>query len=242
MNAVRRTAPSAARGRASSGRPGGNAPAAAGFTLIEVLLATVLLAAGLALAFATLGAATATVQRGEALARDNERMRAVEGFLRQRLTGVKAMAFAFDQSSGLPVRFVGEPQRMRFVADLPNYLGHGGPYLHELAVAGNGQDVRLLLWLQVMQAGLGFGEDPSADGQPRPPEPLAEGLQAVRFRYRALDADGGLGPWQERWRTPESLPLQIEVAVRDAQGRDWPPLVVALPLAGSTTSAIGEAQ
>ena len=38
---------------------------ARGFTLIEVLLATVLLAAGLALAFATLRASTATAQRGE---------------------------------------------------------------------------------------------------------------------------------------------------------------------------------
>src|SRR5690606_9569616 len=35
-----------------------------GFTLIEVLLATALLALGLALAFATLRAATATVERG----------------------------------------------------------------------------------------------------------------------------------------------------------------------------------
>ena len=40
---------------------------AGGFTLIEVLLATVLLAAGLALALTTLRAATVTVERGEAL-------------------------------------------------------------------------------------------------------------------------------------------------------------------------------
>jgi general secretion pathway protein J len=53
-----------------------------GFTLIEVLLATVLLAAGLALAFATLRSATAMVQRGESIAQRNERIRAVEGFLR----------------------------------------------------------------------------------------------------------------------------------------------------------------
>ena len=39
-----------------------------GFTLIEILLATALLAAGLALAFATLRAAGATAERGEALA------------------------------------------------------------------------------------------------------------------------------------------------------------------------------
>jgi len=31
------------------------------------------------------------------------------------------------------------------------------------------------------------------------------------------------------------LPLQVEITLRDADGRDWPPLLVALPLAGSYT-------
>jgi general secretion pathway protein J len=48
-----------------------------GFTLLEILMSMTLLAAGLALGFATLRAATATVQRGEALADRTERMRAV---------------------------------------------------------------------------------------------------------------------------------------------------------------------
>ena len=47
---------------------------ASGFTLIEVLLATVLLAAGLALAFATLRSSTALVGRGESMAQRNEHM------------------------------------------------------------------------------------------------------------------------------------------------------------------------
>ena len=34
-------------------------------------------------------------------------------------------------ASALPQRFIGEPDRMRFVADLPDYLGRGGPYLHD---------------------------------------------------------------------------------------------------------------
>ena len=50
------------------------AAGAQGFTLIEVLLATVLLAAGLAIAFSTLGAAPQVTRRGEALAERNERI------------------------------------------------------------------------------------------------------------------------------------------------------------------------
>lgn len=201
-----------------------------GFTLIEVLLATTLLAAGLALAFATLRAATAIANRGEALAQRSEHMRAVEGFLRHRLAATQPIAFALDQDSGLASRFTGDDQHMRFVADLPDYLGRGGPYLHELAIERDGNHARLTLALTMVLAGETVDEP-----QARPPEILADDLGAARFRYRALDADNKLGEWTDKWETGEALPLQVEITLRDADGRDWPPLLVALPLAGSFT-------
>lgn len=219
--------------------PGGGAPRigrgrAAGFTLVEVLLATVLLAAGLALAFATLSAATGAASRGEAMAERNERMRAVEGFLRRRVAAARPVPFAMDEDTLLPTRFVGEPDRMRFVADLPDYLGRGGPYLHDFRIEGEGAEVRLVLTLNIVLAGQTI-EDP----EPRPPEPLADDLQQARFRYRGLDAEGALGEWQQRWTTIERLPLLVEVTMSDAEGRAWPPLVVALPLAGATIDGGG---
>lgn len=202
--------------------------AARGFTLLEVLLATVLLASALALAFATLRAASASATRGELIAQRNERMRAVEGFLRARLMASRPSPFGFDKDTGLPQRFLGEPQRMRFVADLPDYLGRGGPYLHELTVERDGERLRLNVALTMV-----LGGQPVAEQPPRPPEMLADRMRAVRFRYRGLDADNKLGPWQDQWATPDALPLEIEVDLQDAEGRDWPPLVVAPPLAGS---------
>lgn len=209
--------------------------AAAGFTLVEVLLATVLLAAGLALAFATLTSATQVVGRGEALAERSERMRAVEGFLRRRVTGARPASFGLDEDTLLPQRFIGEPDRMRFVADLPDYLGHGGPYLHDFRIIedGDGAGVRMVLALDVVQSGRTV-TDPDA----RPPERLADKLRSARFRYRGIDADGALGDWQERWATIEQLPLMVEVTLVDDDGRAWPPLVVALPMAGAT-AAVG---
>ena len=214
---------------ASSARRGAPASrAATGFTLIEVLLATVLLASGLAIAFATLRAATDTATRGETLAARSERMRAVEGFLRARLTATRPIPFGFDQERGVAIRFLGEPDRMRFVADLPDYLGRGGPYLHDVSVVRDGEGLRLQVALAMVLGGEVVQESPA-----RGPELLADGLRAVRFRYRALDAEGRLGPWQERWQTSDALPLQVEVTAIPADGRAWPPLVVALPLAGS---------
>ena len=202
-------------------------PRARGFTLVEVLLATVLLAAGLALAFATLVAATRTATRGEAMAEHSERLRAVEGFMRRRLSAARPVAFGFDQASALPQRFIGERDRMRFVADLPDYLGRGGPYLHDFTVEEADGAARITLGLDMVQ-GAGVVEEP-----PRPPEVLVEGLDRASFRYRAMDAEGRLGEWSERWETMEQLPLLVEVTLHDADGRAWPPLVVRLPLAAA---------
>lgn len=202
---------------------------AAGFTLIEVLLATALLASGLALGFATLRAATATVERGEAMAARSERMRAVEGFLRRRLAAAQAIAFGQDPDNGGALRFIGEPDRIRFVADLPSYLGRGGPHLHDIAVYGQGDDTALAVSFAMVLAGETIEED-----RPREPEPLVEGLTGLRILYRGLDDENGLTDWLDAWESSETLPLQVSIEIESAGGGAWPPLVVALPQAGTT--------
>jgi hypothetical protein len=117
-----------------------------------VLLATVLLAAGLALAFATLGAATRTAQRGEAIAERSERIRAVEGFLRRRIAATRAVPFAFDSATSLPQRLSASPiacassptcRTISAAASVPARLygrigGHRRPH-HPRAGAGAGR-------------------------------------------------------------------------------------------------------
>ena len=203
-----------------------------GFTLIEVLLATALLAAVLALGFATLSAATATVRRGELMAHDNERMRAVASFLRTRIGSARAIGFALDEHSGGTIRFIGAPDRIRFVADLPDYLGRGGPYLHDLSVAeaSSGKARLQIAFAQVQNS------TQVAETAPRPPEVLADGLSGVQFRYRALDATGQLGEWQDKWTDPGRLPLQVSVRIAPVGAKAWPDLVISLPVsAGGTT-------
>lgn len=196
---------------------------AAGFTLMEVLLATSLLAAALALAFGILRAAGATVARGEAMAERNERIRAVSAFLRDRIGRTQGLVFGFDAGSGRSLRFVGDPQAMRFVADVPAYFDRGGPRLHELQVRG-GQTRRLEVAFRQLRAG-------QALPAMYPPETLAAELAEVRFAYRTLAPDGRPGPWQDTWTTPDALPPQVRVRIRDAQG-PWPDMVVALVRAG----------
>ncbi len=193
---------------------------ARGFTLIEVLLALMLLAAGLALAFATLRASTAMVERGEQRAQRNERTRAVEGFLRQHLGSALPVVFATEPSTFRQSRFLGEPDRIRFVANLPPYLGRGGPYLYDIAADDQG---RLVARFSMVQAGQTVAEPRAIR-----PELLADDLRLVRFRYRGIDAQGQLGEWQPAWRTGELLPLQVAMEVEGDDGVRWPELIVHL--------------
>jgi len=212
----------------------------AGFTLIEVLLATMLLAAGLALGFATVRAAGAAAERGEAMAARNERMRAVSEFLRSRIGGAQGIVFNLDEASGQAQRFVGDTHDMRFVADLPDYLGRGGPHLHALSLAGRGDAQALQVDFRMVAAGRTIA---SADD--RPPEPLADGLRSVRFSYRANpDPNAGSkqpAPWQPQWSAAEALPQQVRVQITDKQG-PWPDLIVALPQAASYGVAAEQGQ
>ncbi|WP_242112334.1 prepilin-type N-terminal cleavage/methylation domain-containing protein [Luteimonas aquatica] len=199
-----------------------------GFTLIEVLVATMLLAAGLAVAFATVRAASATKQRGEAISEQNERMRAVEGFLRRRIASALVLGFAVDRTTGEQTRFSGAPDRMRFVADLPNYLGRGGPSLHDIRVVDDGGQAKLVISFAPVVGATVAEERPA-----RPPEPMVPDLVAVKMRYRGLNADNQLGEWVEEWETPDRLPVQVSIDIESKAVGRWPRLVVALPQAGN---------
>lgn len=208
----------------------------AGFTLIEILVATVLLAAAMTLAFSTLRAASVTVERAEKMAQRNERMRAVEGFLRKRVGSALPIAYDVVETTGAPQRFLGEREKMLFVADLPAYLGRGGPHLHVIEVVDEpeGDGVRLQVSFAVVLA-----NEVLEERRPRPPELLAGGLRSVRFRYRALDASNRIGEWQDTWEQADRMPLQVSVEIVDGHGDRWPTQVISLPQAASFSGGGG---
>src|SRR3546814_4646458 len=95
---------------------------------------------------------------------------------------------------------------MRVVADLPDYLGRGGPHLHDVELFDDGDSSRLAVSFTVVAAGRAWPEPDS-----RPPDTLASQLSEVHFRYRGLDEENALGEWQEQWESPGVLPLQVSI-------------------------------
>jgi len=200
-----------------------------GFSLLEVLLATTLLATGLTLALATLHAAQLSVERAERISAREEHLRAVSGFLRRRLSTALAVGFAQHPDSGRTLRFIGSPERMAFIAEMPPYLGQAGtsgPTLHEIALHHR-PDGRA--WLGIGLTSVPAGQ-PVADVSPRAPEVLVEDVRAFALRYRSRDLQGQPGEWSDAWEAVDSLPMQVEIAITTDE--EWPLLRVSLPQGG----------
>ena len=204
---------------------------ARGFTLIEVLLATVLLVAGLALAFATL-------RRGQShrRARRGAWPNVASACVRSRAScagaspATRPVAFAFDQGTAVPMRFVGEPDRMRFVADLPDYLGRGGPYLHDFTIEGDGDDTPHHAGAEHGAGRRDHRGERTACRRSCWSKDCARRASATARWTRTVD-------WATGWsvgRPAKRLPLLVEVTLVDRDGRAWPPLVVSLPLAAAS--------
>jgi len=203
-----------------------------GFTLLEMLLATALLAAGLALAFGILqGASRATVS-AETLAAHSDRLRTVQAFLRRQIA--QALPQPLDpQASFESLRLLElSADRVSFVATMPGYLARGGAYLQEfLIVPGRGGAT--LVYVQRLMA-------PGGPLAPeREPEVLLEGLADARFSARGFGPDGRPTAFEPDWQRIGQLPNEVRLEARFAERRfHFPTLIV--PLRYSLSGVVGQ--
>lgn len=204
---------------------------ARGFSLFEVLLATALLATGLALAFAALGNATRATAAAEEGARRAERLRAVQAFMRRQLEGAMALPVEAPAPGRDLVVFEASPERLSFVAPMPGYLSQGGPHVNTFELVRGAGGMRLEFRHALLAPEGPVGSD-------RPPEVLLEGLAEASFDVRALGPDGLPLPWQADWDNTAEVPRLVRLRARftDPRAR-WPELVVA-PRVGQTALAV----
>lgn len=204
---------------------------ARGFSLVEVMLATALLAAGLALAFAALRNATQATTAAEEGARRAERLRAVQAFLRRQLEGAMALPVEAPAPGRDLVVFEASAERLRFVAPMPGYLSRGGPHVNTFELVRGAGGLRL-----EFRHALLAPEGPVESD--RPPEVLLEGLAEAAFDVRALGPDGLPQPWQSDWENTAEVPRLVRLRARFEEPRArWPDLVVA-PRIGQTALAV----
>jgi general secretion pathway protein J len=204
---------------------------AAGFTLLEVLGALMLLALLLLGVYSGVRSATHTVQSGTLKIEQLDEVRSAQMFLRRELEQAMTQALSRDDN-GNNVYFVGSSNEMRFVAPLPGYLGVAGPQIVDVKLVADGdKGKQLVASLAVL---------PPDGSKPKPlgdPQVLLDGIVDGGFSYRGLNQQGQPMDWQSDWNYTGNMPNVVSVKLALQNGREWP--LLSAPLRVNAAAAQG---
>lgn len=203
-------------------------PPVRGFTLIEVMLAILLLAVLLATAYGGIRSAVKSMHAGEALIDRVNRVRVAQEFIRRQISRALPLPFGQEEGTGMNFMFQGEGDFMRFVAPMPGYLSRGGSYVQTLELT-NTRNGKQLLFFHSMLNGYDAKKLRSDD-----PDPvvLMDQIDSGGFEYRKLDAEGKLEDWSDDWEDSSITPVMVRIhlKMRPEALVDWPDMEIPLVL------------
>jgi len=207
---------------------------AAGFTLLEVLLAIVLLALLLAGAYGSIHAARRAMSSGEQVIERTNRLRVAQEFIRHQLTRTLPLSFGQDKSTGNNYVFEGKRDSLRFIAPMPGYLSNGGAYVQTLDLERVQGGMQLIFAHQMLN---GFDLDNPRKDEDNEPVVLIDQIREGKFEFRHLEADGKLSDWKDKWEDTAQLPLMVrlDLTMTDDSRLIWPTMDIPL-LLGSGAS------
>jgi general secretion pathway protein J len=198
----------------------------AGFTLLELLIALVLLAAIAAVLVAAIASArqalVAVDRRGAQAA-----VPAVQGVLRRLIREARP-----GPQLPLPPEaaraFIGEPNRLSFVSSFVPQGQYGGLWRYEVFLASAGASSGRLVIDQQLRSPPATSMAP---GEAR--IVLLDGVAALRVRYFGALGQDSPPTWHDSWSHPAGLPLLVSLDLTFSQGdrRQWVTLVTGPALA-----------
>ena len=201
--------------------------AEAGFTLVELLIALTLLTVIASLLVNAVGSARQALNVVDRRVTQAS-VPAVQSVLRRLLVEARANSDATQRAD--PDRaFIGELNKLSFVSSFVPQGQYGGLWRYQIALDASeraGESSALVLTQQLVRPAS------SAAGPPLRTVVLKE-VRALRVRYFGAEDKDSAPQWQDVWRHPSRLPrlVSVDVTVARPDGRQWPPLMVALPLA-----------
>ncbi|MFT5444991.1 MAG: general secretion pathway protein J [Gammaproteobacteria bacterium] len=190
-----------------------------GFTLIEVVVSIALFALLMGVVYSGFSTAVRAYDAAESRVGKIERMRVISAFIRRSVSGAQALALANRDKWAL--QFEGEGDRIRYVADLPGYVGISG--LHEivLELEPSGDQRDLVMRRRV----LSMGRDGQVQGD-FDTRVLAEGIEIFSLRFYGANEGAAEPTWQDSWQSVKHMPLLVELSVTASGEPPWPLLQV----------------
>ena len=193
-----------------------------GFTLIEIVLAMVLLSTMMLLLYSGISFALRSWDAADAGGRATADRRIGENFLRRELTELFPMRW--KDATTVKVAFAGEAQRLRFVSQRPVGATLGGLSLVSVEVEGDARRrERHLVMRRAMpdDEAVDFGPLDKAEK----PTVIVANVDSVNFSYFGAENDFAESKWQDTWPYPNRIPQMIRVRVKSDDGAQLPEMV-----------------
>lgn len=212
-------------------------PRAAGFTLLEMLVAIMLAAILLGLSYSGLRAGIKSSTAGEQAINETNRLRVAQEFLRRVVA--RALPLTYEQSDrGDRKVFEGEAELLKFVAPMPGYLGRGGAYVQQVEIASGPNGQELLFSHRLLN---GFDPDEAMADDDNPAVVLIDGLENAKFEFKGFDEQGKIdkqwqGEWEKSFQTPQMV--RLKARFKKTGPLTFPDLVITLAIDPSATQGL----
>ena len=195
-----------------------------GFTLLEMMVAMVVLAMIVTTAFGALRLGERSWEAGLAHATETETLRTVAGLLQRQFNQILPIAWTGDRKN---IAFSGARDQLRFIAPAPHHHGATGLFEFTLVLEPHEHDARLVLYYQL--------HDPDRNGlrpldSDRQQVVLVEELESATFAYYGSPVAADPPEWHSQWsKDAEAFPQLVRARFSTGEGqRQWPELLLAL--------------
>ena len=197
----------------------------AGFTLLEIMVAMVVLALIVTTAFGAVRLGERSWEAGHARSSEMETMRSVAGVLQRQFNQI--LPLTWTRGTETILAFNGNRERIRFIAPAPQHGGSTGLFEYTLTVETDNDDARLVLSYHL--------HDPDMEGfAPDGSEPhrvlLVDQLKSASFDFYGAPVADEPPDWYSQWSfEAEAYPLLVQARlIRQDHQPQWPELVLAL--------------
>ena len=195
-----------------------------GFTLLEVLVAVLVLAMIVSTAFGALRLGVRSWESGIVRANETEDLRTATDLLRRQFSQIIPLTWPDDADHR--IAFDGDRDQIRFIAPVPQQHGQAGLYEFILRTERQVPATSLILSYMPFYPGASEFQMPDTGRQVT----LIEGLKTASFAYFGTATRGEPPAWHQRWNVDaEELPLLIRVQMKRAgEDQQWPDLLLAV--------------
>lgn len=198
--------------------------AQSGFTLVEVVLAMVLLGTMMLLLYGGINFSLRSWNAGDANGRRVADGRIADNFLRREVGELYPMRW--QDPAVLRFAFEGTQHELRFVSSRRAGVSAGGLSLVSLQAEPGAQPRSHDLMMRRAQAS-GDVNDFTPLEQAKP-SVLLEGIEGVDFQYFGAPNDFSDPEWTDEWKNPARMPLLVRMTVHGSRGDSLPPMTMRL--------------